>query len=151
MAQWKKAAARAKSLLGEGTSNEGRRTLLLINHIEDESHDDGYISKDFFNVQQTAGGLTESVSMEQYLGLITGHIREDLGGDAFDDAMTDEDFRTALFAIDASIRRHIVFLNGVTHQAAAGEVHLALWQRILDARSDEQSVYSCYRDYLIGP
>jgi hypothetical protein len=35
------------------------------------------------------------------------------------------------------------------HQIAAGQVHLALWQLILDSRSDDRSIYACYRDFLV--
>ena len=63
--------------------------------------------------------------------------------------MSDDDFRTALMSIDENIRHHIVFLNGVVHQAAAGEVHKALWQIILDARGDSASVYTCYKDFIV--
>jgi hypothetical protein len=47
--------------------------------------------------------------------------------------MSDDDFRTALMSIDSNIVHHIEFLNGVVHQIAAGQVHLALWQLILDS------------------
>jgi hypothetical protein len=52
-------------------------------------------------------------------------------------------------SIDENIRHHISFLNGVVHQAAAGDVHKALWQLILDARTDPASIYTCYKDFLV--
>ncbi|HJU09602.1 MAG TPA: hypothetical protein VJ728_01935 [Candidatus Binataceae bacterium] len=149
MADWQESAKRALSLLQGDSSDEGARTTRIINHVLDENHSDGYISKDFYNVQQTAGGLPDGVTMDQFIAAITGHIREDLGKSNFDPEMSDDDFRTALMSFDANIRRHIVFLNGVVHQIAPGEVHLALWKLILDSRSDPNSIYSCYTDYLV--
>jgi len=54
MADWHTAAQRGMTLLDGDTSTEGTRTKSILNHVLDESHDDGYISKDFYNVQQTA-------------------------------------------------------------------------------------------------
>jgi hypothetical protein len=36
-----------------------------------------------------------------------------------------------LMSFDTNIRHHITFLNGVVHQIAPGDVHLALWNLIL--------------------
>lgn len=149
MADWRESAQRALSLLEEDYSGPGGRTKGLINHVLEESHSDDYISKDFYNVKQTAGGLPDGVTMDQFIEAISGHIREDLAKSNFDPEMSDDDFRTALMAFDSNIRRHITFLNGVVHQIAAGEVHLALWQRLLDSRNDDGSIYSCYREYLV--
>jgi len=149
MAEWHESANRAISLLDGDNSGEGSRTKCIINHVLDDGHSDSYISKDFYNVQQTAGGLPDGVSMEQFISMVSGHIREELASSSFDSNMSDEDFRTALMSFDSVIRRHITFLNGVVHQPAAGEVHLALWKLILDSRSDPNSVYRCYADYLV--
>jgi hypothetical protein len=149
MGDWREAADRALSLLTDDTSDEGSRTKRMVSHIlEDENRDD-YISKDFFNVQQTAGGLPDGMSFERFVDLIAGHMRDDLAMSSFAPEVSDGDFRTALLSIDENIRRHIRFLNGIVHQIAPGEVHLALWQLILDARSDDRSLYSCYRDFLV--
>lgn len=56
----------------------------------------------------------------------------------------------ALLTFDDVIRKHMRFLNGVVHQAAPGDVHLALWELILEARSDSRSLYSCYSDFLVN-
>ena len=149
MADWRESANRALSLLDSDNSDESSRTRCMMNHILDESHGDGYISKDFFNVQQTAGGLPDSMTMEQFVAAITGHIRKDLSMSNFDPGMSDDDFRIALMSLDTNIRHHITFLNGVVHQIAPGEVHLALWNLILNSRSDPNSIYTCYADYLV--
>jgi hypothetical protein len=149
MADWRESAKRALSLLESDSSDEASRTQCMINHILDENRSDGYISKDFYNVQQTAGGLPDSVTMDQFIAAITGHLREDLAMSNFDPEMSDDDFRTALMAFDTNIRHHITFLNGVVHQIAPGDVHLALWKLILDSRSDQNSIYTCYANYLV--
>lgn len=149
MADFQATATRALALLDGDTSDAGQRTQCIVNHVLDESLRDDYISKDFFNVQQTAGGLPPGVSMDDFLAAITGHVRDDFTSSSFDPDVSDDDFRTALMSIDENIRRHIVFLNGVVHQAAAGEVHKALFQLILDSRSDPASIYTCYKDFLV--
>jgi hypothetical protein len=149
VATWQDRAQRGLTLFDGSGDGEGNRTWQILNHILDESKRDDYISRDFFNVQQTAGGLPEGVSFEQYVSMISGHVRSELGGSSFDDGLGDDDFRTAALTFDDVIRRHIRFLNGVVHQAAAGEVHRSLWQMILGARSDSNSIYTCYRDFLV--
>ncbi|MDF5754237.1 hypothetical protein [Spongiactinospora sp. TRM90649] len=114
-----------------------------------ESNRDDYISRDFFNVQQTAGGLPEGVTFENFVAAVAGHVRTELEGSGFAEELGDDDFRTAALSFDENIRRHIAFLNGVVHQAAAGEVHLALWDLILRSRDEDASVYACYRDFLV--
>jgi hypothetical protein len=149
MANWRATAARAQTLLNGDTSDAGLRTQAIIGHVLDEQLHDDYISKDFFNVQQTAGGLPDGVTMPDFIAAIAGHVRDDFASGSFDPVVGDDDFRIALLAIDENIRRHIAFLNGAVHQIAAGDVHRALWQLILDARSDPSSVYSCYQDFLV--
>ncbi len=149
MATWQDRAQRGLSLF-EGTgSEEGDRTWQICNHVLDESNLDDYISRDFFNVQQTAGGLPEGVSFEQFLSMICGHVRSELEGSSFDEALGDDDFQAAILTFDDNIRRHIRFLNGVVHQGAPGDVHRNLWDLILSAREDNSSIYSCYRDFLV--
>jgi len=149
MADWQETANRGLALLDGDSSDEASRTSCLSEHIQNEGNRDDYISKDFFNVQQTAGGLPEGMTFEDFVSLIAGHIRDDFTSESFAPEMSDDDFRIALMSIDENIRRHIQFLNGVVHQIAPGEVHLGLWQLILNSRSDDQSPYSCYRDYLV--
>lgn len=149
MATWQDRAQRGLTLFEAAGGDEGDRTWQICNHILDESHLDDYISRDFFNVQQTAGGLPEGVSFEQFLSVISGHVRSELEGSSFDESLGDDDFQTAALTFDDNIRRHIRFLNGVVHQAAFGEVHRGLWDLILSARDDSTSIYSCYRDFLV--
>ncbi len=42
-----------------------------------------------------------------------------------------------------------LFDNGVVHQIAPGEVHVALWNLILDALKDPNSIYKCYAGYFV--
>lgn len=81
--------------------------------------------------------------------MVGGRVRSELESGSFDEALSDDDFRTAALSFDDSIRRHIRFLNGVVHQAAPGEVHQGLWSLILSSRHDSRSVYSCYREFLV--
>ena len=149
MTTWQDRAQRGLTLLEGSGSGEGDRTWQIFNHILDESNRDDYISRDFFNVQQTAGGLPEGVSFEQFLSMISGHVRSELEGSSFDEGLGDDDFRTAALTFDDNIRRHIRFLNGVVHQGAPGEVHRSLWDMILSERSEDSSVYSCYKEFLV--
>ena len=149
MAIWQDRARRGLTLFEGSGSDDGDRTWQICNHVLDESNLDNYISRDFFNVQQTAGGLPDNVSFEQFLALISGHVRSELEGSSFDDGLSDADFRAAALAFDDNIRRHIRFLNGIVHQGAPGEVHQSLWKLILNGRSDNSSIYSCYREFLV--
>lgn len=149
MVNWKDRAERGLTLFESAESDEGDRTWQIFNHVLDENNRDDYISADFFNVQQTAGGLPAEISFDQFVSMISGHVREQLEGSNFDDDIADEEFKGAALTFDDVIRRHIRFLNGVVHQGAPGEVHRGLWDLILAARSDNRSIYSCYRDYLV--
>lgn len=156
MSDWHDVANRGLSLLSDNSSDEARRTVRILNHVLDESNSDMYISKDFFNVQQTAGGLPPGVTMDQFVELIAGHVRgtgdndPGLGGSGFDESLPDDDVRGALLTFDDTIRRHIRFLNGVVHQAAPGDVHVALFNLILAALDDPNSIYGdCYRDFIV--
>jgi hypothetical protein len=131
----------------------------LLNKILDSGNRDDYVSKDFYNVQQTAGGLPEGKTFDWFLDAIKGHMRgtapydqtADYGlmSSNFAPEVSDDDFRTAVLSFDNVIRQHITFLNGVVHQAAPGDVHVALWNWILDQLKDDTSLYACYRDYLV--
>jgi hypothetical protein len=77
-----------------------------MNHVLEETKRDDYISRDFYNVQQTAGGSPEGVSFDGYLAAITGHVRDELMSGSFDEVLGDEDIRTAALTFDDSIRRH---------------------------------------------
>jgi len=156
MSDWHDVANRGLSLLADNASEEAARTVCILNHILNEDNSDLYISKDFFNVQQTAGGLPPDITMDQFIQIVAGHVRGagendlGLGGSSFDESLPDEDVRSALLTFDDSIRRHIRFLNGVVHQAAAGEVHRGLWDFILAAREEPTTIYgACYRDFLV--
>ena len=144
---WQDQANRALTMF-EGSSDDNEdRSWQIFNHVLDESNRDDYISHDFFNVQQTAGGLPDGVTFDDFVNLVAGHVRAE--ADTFDDDLDDDDFRTVALSFDAQIRQHIIFLNGVVHQAAAGVVHVQLWNLILAERADDTSIYACYRDYLV--
>ena len=149
MAIWQDRANRALALFEGSTSEEDDRTWQIFNHILDDGNFDAYISRDFFNVQQTAGGLPEGISFEQYLVMISGQRRAEIEGSSFDDGIGDDEFRTAVLTLDDTIRRHIRFLNGVVHQVAPGEVHLKLRDTIHRARNESRGIYSCYREFLV--
>jgi hypothetical protein len=149
MATWQDRAQRGLTLFEGDSTGEGDRTWQVFNHVLDEDHLDDHISRDFFNVQQTAGGLPPDLSFEQFLSAISGHVRSELEGSSFAEDLGDEDFRTAALTFDDNIRRHIRFLNGVVHQAAPSDVHRQLWDLILSARGDDRSIYSCYREFLV--
>jgi hypothetical protein len=149
---WRPRARRGLTLLQSDTSPEASRTTCMLNHILDDSHGDSYIG-DYFNVQQTAGGLPPNVTMEKFIAGVSTHIRGSLAAtgatSSFGEQVSDSDFKAAVLGFDVNIRKIITFLNGVVHQIAPGEVHLALWKFILDARSDPNSLYKCYKDYLV--
>lgn len=149
---WQDRAQRALGVLdgtGDGDGGAAERSRRIFNHILNESNRDDYISHDFFNVQQTAGGLPEGVSFDDFVAMVAGHVRPELEGSGFAEELDDDAFRNAALTFDEVIRHHIDFLNGVVHQAAAGEVHVGLWNLILNARSDDTSIYACYRDFLV--
>lgn len=149
MADGRESAKPALALLDGASSDEGSRTKVRITHVLDESHSDGSSSKDVFNVPQTAGGLPDTITMDQCIAAITSLLREDLAQSNVDSEMRDDDVRIALLSVDSNIRRPITFLNGGVHHIAPGEVHLALWKRMLDSRSDPHSIYQCYAEYLV--
>ena len=149
MSEWQGRASRGLTLLEGSTDDAKDRTWQIFNHVLAESNNDDYISKDFFNVQQAAGGLPDGMEFPDFLSLIAGHVRQDLEGSSFSDDVSDDDFISAATTIDENIRRHIRFLNGVVHQAGAGEVHLKLWSFILGSRETPQSIYALYKDYLV--
>jgi hypothetical protein len=146
---WQDRAQRALATLEAASDGSADRSRQIFNHVLDESNRDDYISRDFFNVQQTAGGLPDGLSFDDFVALVAGHVRSELEGGGFSEDLGDDDFRTAALSFDDTIRSHIRFLNGVVHQAAAGEVHLGLWHLILRSRDDDASIYSRYRDFLV--
>ncbi|MET9735923.1 hypothetical protein ABZZ79_36460 [Streptomyces sp. NPDC006458] len=146
---WQDRSQRGLALFEGSSDDSGTRTGQIFSHVLDEQKRDDYISRDFFNVQQTAGGLPEGMSFDDYVGLVAGHVRDEVTGSNFGEDVSDEDFRAAALTFDDNIRRHIRFLNGVVHQGAPGEVHLGLWELILNSRADDSSLYSCYRDFLV--
>lgn len=149
MSMWQDRAYRILNLFEGSADEDGDRTWQIMNHVLDENNQDDYISRDFYNVQQTAGGLPEGVTFEGFLSAVSGHVRDELQGGSFDEGLGDDDIRTAGLSFDDNIRRHIRFLNGVVHQGAPGEVHLGLWEKILQDRDNGQSVYSLYHGYLV--
>ncbi len=149
MGTWQDNASRVMTLFEGSAVDVEDRTWQIMNHVLDEGHDDRYISHDFFNVQQTAGGLPDGVTFDDFLASVAGHVRPELEGSSFADDLSDDDVKTAALTFDDNIRRHISFLNGVVHQGAPGDVHVQLWNLILQSRSDDASIYACYRDFLV--
>ena len=149
MSTWHNRAYRILNLFEADPTDEGDRTWQIMNHILDEACDDSYVSRDFYNIQQTAGGLPEGVSFDDFLHGVQGHVRDELEGGSFEEVLSDGEIRQAALTFDDNIRRHIRYLNGVVHQIAPGEVHLKLWDLILRSRHNDASLYSCYRDYLV--
>jgi hypothetical protein len=148
---WLTRAQRCVSLLDP---NDGKQqiTICLLNKILDSNVSDLYISKDFYNVQQTAGGLPPTMTFNDFVNRVAGHIREELMYDLYSPDRSDDDVRQSLLGIgkwDSNIQYHFRFLNGIVHQIAPGEVHVALYNFILDAVGDDNSIYSCYRDILV--
>jgi hypothetical protein len=144
---WQDQANRALTMLQGSSDDHEAHSWRIFNHVLDESNRDDYISHDFFNVRQTAGGLPDEVTFDDFVNLVAGHVRAEL--DTFEDGLSDDDFKLAALTFDDTIRRHIDFLNGVVHQAAAGQVHVDLWNLILNSRGDDTSIYAVYRDYLV--
>lgn len=134
----------------DGDGGAAERSRRISNHVLGESNRDDCISHDFFNVQQTAGGFPDGVSFDDFVAAVAGHVRPELEGSGFTEEPSDDDCRNGALAFGEVIRRHIDFLNGVVHQVAAGEVHVNLWNLILNSRADDTSVYACYRDFLVG-
>lgn len=149
MSTWKDRANRVLVLFEGSKDDNEDRSWQIMNHVLDEANSDLYISKDFYNVQQTAGGLPDGMSIEKFIAMIAGTVRSQLESSSFSDDLEDADFKIAALSFDDVIRKHISFLNGVVHQIAPGNVHLALWKYILQLRDDDTSIYSCYRDYLV--
>jgi len=149
MTTWQDRANRALVMFEASDSDEGDRSFQIFNHILDTNNFDDFISKDFFNVQQTAGGLPDGMKFEDFLGSIAGRVRTLLEGAGFDEELGDDDFRTSALSFDDVIRQHIRFLNGVVHQAAPGKVHVNLWNFILAAKSEPRSIYSIYKEFLV--
>jgi len=147
---WQDRAQRGLRVLADSDGDIATRTTTILNHILDESNSDLYISHDFFNIEQVTAGLPEGLTFDEFVAVVAGHVRNDLGGSNFGADVSDGEFRAAVLNFDDVIRRHIRFLNGVVHQAGVGQAHLALWDLILTARNDEASIYACYRDYLVG-
>jgi hypothetical protein len=144
---WQDQANRALTMFQGSADDHEAHSSQIFNHVLDESNRDDYISHDFFNVQQTAGGLPDGVTFDDFVNMVAGHVRAEL--DTFEDGLSDDDFKLAALTFDDNIRRHITFLNGTVHQAAAGQVHTALWNLILNSRSDDTSIYAVYRDFLV--
>jgi len=133
---WQDQANRALTMFEGSTDDHEDHSWQTFNHVLDESNRDDYISHDFFNV-----------TFDDFVSMVAAHVRAEL--DIFENNLSDDDFKLAALTFDDTIRRHIAFLNGVVHQAAAGEVHIALWNLILSSRSDDTSIYAVYRDFLV--
>ena len=144
---WQDQANRALTIFQGSTDDQEAHSWQVFNHVLDDSNRDDYISHDFFNVEQTAGGLPDGVTFDDFVNLVAGHVRDEL--DTFENDLSDDDFKLAALTFDDNIRHHITFLNGVVQKAGAGQVHMALWNLILNSRNDDTSIYAVYRDFLV--
>src|SRR5438046_11629 len=138
---WQDRANRCISLLDASNSDEEARTISLLTKVVDEGNRDEYISADFYNVQQTAGGLPDGVTFEQFVAQVAGHVRPALQSSSFGPDVSDEGIKSAALSFDEVIVRHFRFLNGTVHQIAPGDVHVKLWNLILDSLRDSTSIY----------
>ena len=148
---WLSRAQRCVSLLDPSDDSQ-TVTICMLNKIQDPDVSDLYISNDFYNVQQTAGGLPDTMTFQQFVDRVAGHLRVELMKDLYAPTVNDDDVRYALLGNgmwDTNIRYHFRFLNIQVHQAGAGEVHKALWNLILDSVGNDKSIYSCYRNIFI--
>jgi hypothetical protein len=107
MANWQARANRGLILFEGAGSDDGDRTSQIFNHILDENNCDDYISRGFFNVQQTAGGLPDGMSFDDFVAMVSSHVRTE--GGSFDEGLSDDDFGAAALTFDDNIRRHIRF------------------------------------------
>lgn len=130
----------------------------MLTKILDAGTRDDFLN-DYFNIQQTAGGLPDNVPFEQFLAQVSAHLRDTMN---IQPTMTDEDgnttvtpepdddgLRQMMLAPDHTIVQIFGFLNGTVHQAAPGVVHTRLWNYVLDSMKDDSSIYACYRDTFI--
>jgi hypothetical protein len=148
---WLTRAQRCVSLLDPSDDSQ-TVTNCILNKIQDPAVSDLFISIDFYNVQQTAGGLPPTMTFRDFVDRIAGHIRVELMKDNFAPSQSDDDVLASLTGMgkwDTNIRYHFQFLNVQVHQAGAGVVHQQLWNLILDSVKDDNSIYSCYRDIFI--
>jgi hypothetical protein len=76
----------------------GKRTLCMLNNILDSNKRDDYASKDFYHVQQTAGGLPDGQTFDWFLGTVLGHLR---GVEPYDQT-ADYGLMSSSFAQDVS-------------------------------------------------
>jgi hypothetical protein len=143
---WRETADRALGLLD---GSDDARTICMLKKIKDDGTDDRFVS-DYYNVQQTAGGLPEDVSFDSFVDMISSKLRDQLGKDSlYPSDISDDDLRSGVRTYDNVIRRIFGFLNANVHQAGAGEAHKQLWNYILDQTKVSSSLYSCYSDTFI--
>ena len=84
--------------------------MRILNHVLDVSNSDMYISKDFFNVQQTAGGATagrydgiRSSSLLQAMSAEPVTMIRDWVEVVLMNSLPDDDVRGALLTFDDTI------------------------------------------------
>jgi hypothetical protein len=148
---WLTRAQRCVSLL-DPTDPPSMITIGILNKIQNADVDDTFISIDFYNVQQTAGGLPDTMTFQDFLDRVAGHIRVEIMKDLYGPNQSDDDVRQSLLGggkWDANIQHHFRFLNGIVHQIAPGDVHVKLYNWILDHIGDDNSIYSCYRGLIV--
>jgi hypothetical protein len=154
---WQTRVQRGLALLDSSQPDQAR-TLCMLNKILDTSTRDDFLN-DYFNIQQTAGGLPDSFPFDQFREQVSAHLRQVLNiqptmtdNDGNTTAMPEPDddgLRMQLLAPDHTLVQIFGFLNGTVHQAAPGVVHIGLWNYVLDSTKDDRSIYSCYRDIFV--
>jgi hypothetical protein len=154
---WQQRVRRALTLLDSSQPDQAR-TICMFNKVLDTNTDDSVVS-DYYNIQQTAGGLPDGVSFETFLGQVSIHMREMLNKQV---TLTDEQgqvtvapddddgpFRDLMLGPDHQIVQIFGLVNATVHQAAPGDVHIKLYNFILDSLKNDRSLYSCYRDIFV--
>src|SRR5271165_3715829 len=125
-ALWRQRIQRGLPLLDSSQPDQAR-TICMLSKILDDSARDDFLN-DYYNIQQTAGGLPDTVPFEQFLGQVSAHLRDVMN---VQPTMTDEDgnttvmpepdddgLRQMMLAPDHMIVQIFGFLNGTVHQAA---------------------------------
>ena len=154
---WRQRIARGIPLL-DASQPDQARTICMLNKILDTSTRDDFLN-DYYNIQQVAGGLPDGVSIDTFREQVSAHLRATMniqptytdedGNVTTSPEPDDEGLRQMMVAPDHVIVQIFGFLNANVAQAGAGQVHIALWNYVLDSMKDDNSIYSCYRDVFV--
>ncbi len=142
---WRDTVNRAIPLLD---SSNDSRTICMLEKIKEDGADDRFVA-DYFNVQQTAGGLPDGVSFGDFVNMISNKLRDQLGKDSLYGNVTDDELASGVRTYDNVIYKIFKFVNANVHQAGAGEVHKQLYGYILDNTKNSSTLYSCYSSTFV--